>query len=686
MAEPNKQQIGDGSDNVGQAAQKATEAAKQISKAAAEKAAVAGAEATSTAAGATVAAAAQGGQAAAGVAAGTAAGGPVGAILAAAWALRHTLFKILVCICLVLVFFITAIISLPSIVFNQVFRTDADTFDPNMATDPYGVFDEMSVSVSDCVSDGYDYALAEVERIIEEGDYDYEYSMEALINHGHASADYDICYILAAYSASMEQRGTTKSDMQAKLRSVIKQMFQVTYEVKEKERTVPLTYSTYESITVTVITSKTQTGTINGKPQYRYTTASRTYYLESGTEVSSEPVTKTAYRAVTVEVPIYSGGTITGSETKTFYETAGSETVEPETEMVKYAECTIHPFDQSVIISAFNIDTNAMYNQFNITYGEAIYQMSNALKMTLYGSLSNGSVPPLTDAELIAFLNTLNCSATRKELIRVGLSLVGRVPYFWGGKSAAGWNPEWNTPKLVTAAGSPSSGTVRPYGMDCSGFTDWVYKTVFGEGLYGGSWNQWDTTYAITYEELLPGDIGFMAAPGTVPVNHVLIYAGKRDGQDMWVHCAGGSGVVFNSPTYVTQYRRAEGFDLESNFPPNGGTPIGPGAPGGPTGPILETLTVEVTHYCACAKCCGKWAGGPTAGGKMPQRGMVAMSSVWPFGTQIQINGVMYTVEDRGGTGIENNRGRVDIFVPDHQEALRLGRYTTTAYIYRIGR
>ena len=52
----------------------------------------------------------------------------------------------------------------------------------------------------------------------------------------------------------------------------------------------------------------------------------------------------------------------------------------------------------------------------------------------------------------------------------------------------------------------------------------------------------------------------------------------------------------------------------------------------------------------------------------------------------IMINGIMYTVEDRGGSGIENDIGRVDIFVPDHNEALRMGRYDTTAYIYRIGR
>lgn len=611
MAEPNKQQIGDGSDNIGPAAQKTAQAAKQVAQAAAEKAAVAGAEATSTAAGAAVAGAAQTGQAVAGVAAGTAAGGPVGAIIAAAWALRHTLFKILICICLILLFFITAIISLPSIIFNQVFRTDPDSFDPNIATDPYTVFEEMSVSVAGSVSEGYDYALAEVERIIEDGGYDYEYSMESLINYGHASADYDICYILAAYSASQEQRGTTKADMEAKLRTVVKDMFKVTYVEKQFEREVEV---------------------------------------------------------VTIEED-------------------GSETITTMTEIVKYVECTIHPFDSSVIIDAFNIDTSATYGQFGITYGEAIQNMSDSLKLTLYGSLTGGSVPPLTDAELIAFLNTLDCSATRKELIRVGLSLVGRVPYFWGGKSGPGWNPEWNTPKVVTSTGSPSSGTVRPYGMDCSGFTDWMYKTVFGTGIGAGSSNQWSNSTAITKDQLLPGDLGFMAIPGTVSVNHVLVYAGMKDGKQMWVHCSSsGGGVVFNSPTYITQYRRPNGFDLESNTPPNGGTPIGPDNPGGPLGSVLETLTVNVTHYCACTKCCGPNAAGITASGKQVARGMIATSSVWPFGTQMMINGVLYTVEDRGGSGIENDRGRVDIYVPDHQEALRLGRFNTTAYVYRIGR
>ena len=47
--------------------------------------------------------------------------------------------------------------------------------------------------------------------------------------------DYDTCYILAAYSASMGQRGTTKADLQSKLNAVTDQMYTVTYEVKSTQ-------------------------------------------------------------------------------------------------------------------------------------------------------------------------------------------------------------------------------------------------------------------------------------------------------------------------------------------------------------------------------------------------------------------------------------------------------------------
>ena len=662
------------------AGQSGQAAAKQAGKEAAKQAAKAGAEATANTSAAVVQAGVEGGKAVAQVAAGTAVGGPWGAILSALWALRHTLFKILVFLCLLLLLFIVMIVSLPSILMNAVFGLDGTAVDMENPVTLQESYNEMSGAVSDVVDQGYNRALEKVEQIIQDGGYDYDLSMEALINYAQSSAGYDVSYILAAYSASLQQQGTSEADMVAKLEAVMDDMFPVTYEEKQQERLIPVSYTTYQAVTLTVVTSQTQTGTIDGTPQYRYTTESRTYYEPAGVQTSEEPVTTTAYNPVTVSLPVYSDGTVTGTSEATYYEAAGSVTLNPETEIIRYVECTIHPFDESVIIDAFGIDEDATYDQFGITYAEAIDNMAKALKMTLYGAASSGEAVELTDAELIAFVERQNCNATRKYILSTGLSLVGKVPYFWGGKSGPGWNEEWNTPKVVTAEGSSSTGTIRPYGLDCSGFTTWVYNTALGVNIGAGTSGQYPNTVAISEAELLPGDLGFLAESDGSGWNHVLMFAGYSEtGERMWVHCSSGSGVILNTPSYDSSIvlRRLTNVDYDAPVPETG--------TGGITGEPMYTLEVDVTHYCACSLCCGENAAGITASGKPVAEGMVAMSSYYPFGTKIEINGVMYTVEDRGGSGIENDIHRVDIYVPDHQQALRLGRYTTTATIYSLG-
>ena len=672
MAEPDKRQLGDGSDNYTNAASNLAQAARRSGAEAAKQAAKAGTEAASKAAGAAVSGGVKAGSAVANIAKGAAAGGPWGAIAAAAWSMRHTLYKILICVCLSLVFLAVLITSLPSIVTNGIFGLDGtQPVEGATLTDTYG---EMADAVSAVIDAGYDQSLARVEQIIEEGGYDYDLSMEALINYAQSSAGYDTCYILAAYSASLEQRGTSKEDMISKLENVAGSMFPVSYEVNQDERLVPVTYYTYKPVTVTVVTSYQITGYVNGKPYYSYETEEQTYYEREEELTSDTPVTVPAYRETFVHVPLYSGYSIVGYRTESYYEVNGTETLSPTTEVIPYVECTIHPFDNSVVVQAFGIDSSAKYGQFNVTYGEAIQKMASALKMTLYGTLGSGEMVPLTDAELISSVNAQNCNATRKYILSTALSLVGKVPYFWGGKSAPGWNDAWNTPRLVTSAGSTSTGTIRPYGLDCSGFAEWVYNTAMGIEIGAGTSHQFPNTVGIEASELLPGDLGFLA--DGAGWGHVLIFAGyDTSGTRMWVHCTSGSGVVLNTPSYDANIvpRRLTIVDYD--------TPVSGAAWGEP----LYEIEVTVTHYCACAKCCGVNADGITASGKQAQRGMVAMSSYYPFGTQIMINGVMYTVEDRGGSGIENNIHRVDIFVPDHQEALRLGKYTTTAYIYRLG-
>jgi len=83
----------------------------------------------------------------------------------------------------------------------------------------------------------------------------------------------------------------------------------------------------------------------------------------------------------------------------------------------------------------------------------------------------------------------------------------------------------------------------------------------------------------------------------------------------------------------------------------------------------------RLTAYCSCVRCCGKWAGGPTASGVMPTAGRtIAMGGV-PFGTKLRINGTVYTVEDRG-----TSYGHVDVYFGSHAEALGFGSKYADVY------
>lgn len=562
MAEPKKQQFGDGRDNYAGAARQLSDALQQAGQTGTR-------QAVSNGAAALVQSGIKSGKAVSEIAAGTAAGGPWGAILSAAWSLRHTLFKILACLCVLLLIFVILIVSIPSVVLNGVFGLNGSIVDMDNPMSMMQSYEEMSAEVSAAVDRGYQVALERVDQLIQDGGYDYELSIESLIDEAKSASGFNAAYVLAAYSASMLQQGTSADDMTAKLDAVAEQMFPISSEEKEKERVIPLTYTTYREVTVTVVYGQTFIGIVNGQMQFRYDVAVRGgYYEPDGSVTTLEPVTTTAYRAEDVTVPVYTDGRISGTTSATYYVPDGTETLTPSTETVVYLECTIHPFDQDVVLDAFGIDPDAPYDNFGITYGEAISNMATALQKTLYGAQGGsqgGESVPLTDEELIEFVERQNCNETRKHILSTALSLVGKVPYFWGGKSDAGWNDEWNTPKVVTATGSSATGTILPYGLDCSGFTDWVFKSAMGVSIKAGSWNQWDNSYAITEAELLPGDLGFMAVPGTVPVNHVLIYAGENeDGAHMWVHCTSGSGVVLNSPDYVSYYRRPINVDYDA--------------------------------------------------------------------------------------------------------------------------
>ena len=136
-------------------------------------------------------------------------------------------------------------------------------------------------------------------------------------------------------------------------------------------------------------------------------------------------------------------------------------------------------------------------------------------------------------------------SPEREAVVRSACSLVGKVNYFWGGKSLVlGWDSRWGELRQVTAAGSSTTGTYRPYGLDCSGFVDWVFYNqsggsyVIGHG--GGATMQHSYCTDISWSDAQPGDLVFY------PDNsHVGIVGGvDEDGNILIVHCASGHNNV----------------------------------------------------------------------------------------------------------------------------------------------
>ena len=85
----------------------------------------------------------------------------------------------------------------------------------------------------------------------------------------------------------------------------------------------------------------------------------------------------------------------------------------------------------------------------------------------------------------------------------------------------------------------------------------------------------------------------------------------------------------------------------------------------------------KLTAYCACEKCCGKWAGGTTASGTIPAEGRTVSCNSLPMGTQIKIDGQVYTVEDTGNMA----SNVIDVYYDSHSAALEFGVKYADVYI-----
>ena len=219
---------------------------------------------------------------------------------------------------------------------------------------------------------------------------------------------------------------------------------------------------------------------------------------------------------------------------------------------VRWHVQTIHHKDSTETILHITITSRKAeempdFYHFNKSQREALTEVLKPEYAQMLAELvgTYGGEVSLDEAQIRAMLAAMpkDVSAQRKAVVEKAYSLLGKVNYFWGGKSSAiGWDSRWGTPTRVTAPGSRSTGTVRPYGLDCSGCVDWVFHNslnyVIGHG--GGAASQHDHCKPISWSEAQPGDLVFY--PGDT---HVGVFVGKNsNGDPLIIHCASSQNNV----------------------------------------------------------------------------------------------------------------------------------------------
>ena len=211
------------------------------------------------------------------------------------------------------------------------------------------------------------------------------------------------------------------------------------------------------------------------------------------------------------------------------------------TERILIVTITARTPDDMRVFYAFTETQNAFLDELLTNYD---------LLTTLAGDLT---ISDATAKKLLAALPA-DLDPERRAVVEAACKLVGKVNYFWGGKSLViGWDSRWGQLTKVWADGSSTTGTYLPYGLDCSGFVDWVfYNVTDGEyviGHGGGAHMQHSYCTPISWDEAQPGDLVFY--PGD---EHVGIVGGRDEsGNLLIIHCAfsQNSVVITNSNGFV---------------------------------------------------------------------------------------------------------------------------------------
>ena len=362
---------------------------------------------------------------------------------------------------------------------------------------------EIGVVLDHC----YENMKDKVRDLAAEG-YDFELTMESMEDKGKPFSDFDYRQFLAAYAvirSNVKDRPVSINDV-----SFIKFLYTPEFATEYVPVKLP-----------------------------RYTEDADGLFVRSGIYYAAEPC---------------SIDTFTEAEDGIHYRKTGTEYIRPNRIRTKYADVTLAMAELDSIYESFGLKRADYKDEEEKRRAkiDEIMKEADLVQNVVYSfHIPTGGI----ESEIAAQGMQTTTNPFRQYIVATAASLIGRVPYLWGGKSSApGFDPTWYT---------FDKDTHKQKGLDCSGFTQWVLRTTGYEHWDSLGWTGYylSSPYldVITREELQAGDFGLFY-PNTERTNHVGIYLGNG----YWIHCSSSrNGVVVsqNSDLKFAVFRRIKGID-----------------------------------------------------------------------------------------------------------------------------
>lgn len=220
------------------------------------------------------------------------------------------------------------------------------------------------------------------------------------------------------------------------------------------------------------------------------------------------------------------------------YIKSGTKTIIPDKETLKYVNVTFSNVDNDLFLKKIGFTFDQIKDDYE--KGKALlekYISNKEIKESV-----NLNTPDINLSSVKDFSYIEN--TRRRLLVETASSLIGKVPYQWGGKPLKeGYDTLWWT----------FNEDSEQIGLDCSGFVEWAFLTAgYPEEVY----KRLHSTSAILKagfkeipkSDLQPGDIGLLNSGEST--NHTGIYLGNGK----WIHCSSSAGTVTISDFKFRRY------------------------------------------------------------------------------------------------------------------------------------